>query len=491
MFKEPVQNTVFHDAEIDSFYQGKIYGDSYLGDDSCLSTLRALLYPRMTPDDTLSLYFFERGALSQGYLSESDHYRSIASNILDLGFLTYSNTLHIVNIYGSQSLVDKNIEILADKFHDIISYNYDINNQEWEQLKKVTDLFRKQFSVLCFINKEKRSVLVFVNNLNLTKLHYLQCAILGMFPWYFSPEQGVSDDEMSLINTLRNHDIHDYLDALKKIAEKTDYRTDFIKGKLGDFENRLLKLKQVECSRCIESNKNKIENYFASIKSLYKENTDYEIYILGLESKISENDKPEIMEYFLSNKNLDLVSADDSSITFNVRGYISFFDEDIVEKVINNTSSFAYSHCSSKYTKDVVEKFMTEIFIEQNYKISTCGQYKIYLQGDVAGVTDILWSDKYEHCLPNPHINEYGCLGDNRSVIVEALTQHNYILAIEQCSASIRNLNFADHTVMNVFMSRIFGSYIDKPILESSTCGNVLTPRELLDMISKEVESDE
>lgn len=48
-------------------------------------------------------------------------------------------------------------------------------------------------------------------------------------------------------------------------------------------------------------------------------------------------------------------------------------------------------------------------------------------------------------------------MGNYQRAINELLKNHNYIGAIEQCVASCRSLNFADSTVMQEFMRRLYG----------------------------------
>ena len=47
-------------------------------------------------------------------------------------------------------------------------------------------------------------------------------------------------------------------------------------------------------------------------------------------------------EYFIHNKNLDLVSVNDSSVTFMVKGQLLYFDEENAKRCINNGRSPFY-----------------------------------------------------------------------------------------------------------------------------------------------------
>ena len=53
MFRNLIGQTPLTDDFANDFFEGKIWGDSYNGDTTLIATLRALVYPRMGPGDSI------------------------------------------------------------------------------------------------------------------------------------------------------------------------------------------------------------------------------------------------------------------------------------------------------------------------------------------------------------------------------------------------------------------------------------------------------
>ena len=97
------------------------------------------------------------------------------------------------------------------------------------------------------------------------------------------------------------------------------------------------------------------------------------------------------------------------------------------------------------------------IFIDQVLKLRFCCAYRIRLGERVEGLRNYNYNESYETYIPNPHIDRYSCLGNYERTMNERLADNDAIGAIEQCISSCKSLNFADSTVMEVFMERMCG----------------------------------
>ena len=151
-------------------------GDSYCDDVSFVSTLRALVAPRINGDE-LSVRFY-----STNYSARI--LRSIPAENAVMSFSQrdwlLSRGIIYIHSFNALEQVDNyaNLELFNTTFLKVY--------KDWVRLEKVTDFFRKRFKVLCFINPELKSVVLFVDKLNMRRMHYLQCAIFAFLPWYFN-----------------------------------------------------------------------------------------------------------------------------------------------------------------------------------------------------------------------------------------------------------------------------------------------------------------
>lgn len=491
MFRDIIRDTPLTTEEASGFFS-RINGDSYSTDITFLSTLRALVYPRLPEDESLNLYF-----TSSSYTAERIAERGIRSSIrlaVDFDYVD-CNGIYI------HSFTHPNPE---DNKAWMVLMKSSLTKEfpEWHCLEKVTDFFKKSFDVLCFIAPETKSVVLFVENMNIRQMHYLQCSIFALLPWYFDPKNGVSQLEMELIESLRKKDSSAYIECISKIAEQYDFRTENIRRLLNGFE---LRHERQECESVKENIRyynEKINTYDRNISDCLRSIRDLEIRLFGLEAKISEgSDDSEIMDYFLRNNRLILESVtDDGSITFTVKSYLEYFDEDMAKSVIEKDTSYIYApdgrNCAHRISGDNMRKLMTAVFIDQTIRIRVCATYRFNLNGAVSGLSGHPYGFECREYTPNPHIDGYSCLGNYTRNINEFLRNHDYIGAIEQCAASCKSLNFGDSIVMAEFMKRIYGisdgqNRINIKCFELPD-GTVVTPIEAINWInSQEVQSDE
>lgn len=489
MFRAVINSTPMTSDAANDFFQ-HINGDSYNRDVSFLSTLRALVSPRMKENEGIYLRFSQTNYSSTEVSSIPT--RRMVPAILNP--TEFDDGMVFIHNFGSSSQEDNYacLELMKSSFESTFT--------GWHRLEKVTDFFRKTFYVLCFVNPDKRSVAVFTDNMDIRKMHYLQCGIFAFLPWYFDPNAGVSADEMALIKSLREKDAKAYEDCIAKIAEKYDFKTAKIKKLLGDFETRFERIECDKVRRTIADIDNNIESYNNYIADYLRQRREEEIRLLGLETKIaSGGGDSEIMDYFLSNNKLSLEAVTNDTMTFVVKDYITYFDEDMAKTIIDKDESYVYRPsgraCNNYILAEDMKKLMLAIFIDQTLRIRVCACYEFRLGQSVRGISDYRYSSEFREYTPNPHIDRYSCMGSYSGTINKMLKDNNYIGAIEQCVASCKSLNFADSTVMCEFMCRIYG--LNGHTNKNMRCielpdGTVVTPKEAIEwMKAQEAESNE
>lgn len=451
MFKANITQTPFTTDAANTYFQN-ITGSAFGYDISFLATLRALLAPRVGEEDHINLVFgssnYTAGNLRG--VSEEKAVSAICSNY----YLSRSGQLIIHSLKSNQEGNEFSFNVIEKKFTTV----YD----GYHRHEKLKTFYRKSFNLDCYINPELKSTIVFVENLDNKKMHYLQVSILAMLPWYLDPEVGLSEEELELAYSMRETSPDKYNRCLAKMVEKYDFRSARIRQMLGDFETRYEKM---ECDRV----RNEISSYDAKISELNNSIGDYLrhrnescIRLMGLEAKIAEGGDSEIMEYFLCNRRLVLERVTNTDMYFSVKDYLEYFDSDMAERIIRNRNSFVYYYGLSQRGEEGAEKakkLLTEIFVSENprLKIRFCAAYRFNLNGSVEGIRGHDFGFEFDGYMPNTHINGYACMGNYQRTINDMLRKRNYIAAVEQCVASCKSLNWGDSTVMESFMNTFWG----------------------------------
>ena len=448
MFKTPIRTSPLFDDTSNNFFEN-IQGDRFNGDVSFISTLRALVAPRMESSDTLYLRF-------NSSRHSAHDISGTPTGVAVRGICDYFDPNDSGSIYihsFNHHAQDSNYACL-----ELMKGSFCKTYPGWIRLEKVTEFYQRQFLTMCFINPERKSVAIFVDNMDMRKMHYLQCSIFAFLPWYFDPAKGVSEIEMELINSLREKTHEKYEDVIARIASGYDFRSAKIRKLLSGFETRYEKYERLDVANRIQNILQRITALNEEIGFHLREKNELDIKLLGLDNKISNtSEDSEIMEYFLCNDRLVLISVSDDNMLFGVKTYIEYFDEDMASSAISNKHSYLYHPDGEEGTipEASVEKLMKAIFIDQILKIRVCAAYEFNLNGSVSPRGAFNFGHEFRDCMPNPHIDGYRCLGNYQLTINELLSVRNYIAALEQCVASAKSLNFGDSVVMDLFSRAI------------------------------------
>lgn len=444
MFRPTINSTPLTSQTANTFFRN-IGGESFHNDVTFISTLRALVASRVSEGESVFVAF-RNTSYSKNTIEDNPSHAVL-------------NAMYDPRDYGEGSIIIHSFEGNASDnlaSFKIIEREFASHNSGFERIVKVTEFFRKTFYSLCYVNPAERKGVIFVDHLNIRRMHYLQCAIFAFLPWYFDPNAGVTEDEMDLIQSLRETTPERYMAAISKIASAYDFRGMHIRNSLKGFETIYEKHQCDSLRSSIQSYIRKIRDYNDQIANVLRNKNDAEIRLMGLEEKIArlEGEDSEIMEYFLCNTKLDLEYVNGSELTFVVKDYLMYFDEDMAKTIIDNNNSYVYRH-SRSFDREDVKKLMYAIFIDQVLKLRFCCAYTIRLGERVTGMRDYSYNESCDTYIPNPHIDRFSCLGNYERTMNERLMDNDAIGAIEQCISSCKSLNFSDSTVMEVFMDRM------------------------------------
>lgn len=440
MFKSSISSTMMTSDAANIFFQN-ITGEAYGSDQTFLATLRALIAPRLPEGESVHLSF-GRSDYNAAIIAETPVGRMVE---MVCGNMYLGNGQIYVHSLANRDEANNvaNIELLKQQFCNVY--------KGWQYLDKISNFYQKSFKVICFINPEMKSASLFVEQLNLQKLHYLQMSTLAFLPWYFNAENGIDEIEMKMLKSLRLRNSTDWESCIAEIASRYDFESGRIKALLSGYEIRFEKM---ECDR-VRRNISRIDSSLKDLDRQYvdclKRRDDLCIRLLGLERRVENGEQSELMEYFLCNKKLFLEDVDGTRMYFAVHDYLSYFDEDAATSYINNYNSYFYRNCNSSVTQDGMQKLLQAIFVDQTIRIRFCAAYSFDMNGEVKAQYMHNFGPEFRGYYPNPHIDRYECMGNYKRVINEALSKRDYVTALEQCIASAKSLNFHDSTVMGTF----------------------------------------
>lgn len=483
MFRTAIGVTPLTSEGANDFFQN-IRGDSFNGDNSLVATLRALIAPRIPDGESMYARFScvnrsaesIESAIANSKIADMVRYLSVSDGM----------TRGTISIISVNSPMQENNEAAMN----LLSQHFTGVFKDYHKLEAVTNLFRKNFYVLCFINPGIKNTVIFVQSLNIRKLHILQSAILGMLPWYFNPADGISELESELIYSFREPTSEKYEACIAKFAEKYDFESARIKKMLSNFEKQYERRELDATKRNIEEINREINRLNNQIGDHLNSLNEEHIRLLGLEAKIANDDgESEIMDYFLCNKKLVLEEVHGNELYFTVRDYLTYYDEEVVQRCIDNRHSFVYTENHGNITDSQMKKLMIACFIDQKIKIRFCAAYRFSMNGNVAPRGRIeAYAEGCETYMPNPHIHAYNCMGNYTRAINDFLRKRDYIGAFEQTIASAKSLNWCDSPVMTEFFRVLNGTsnYCRTMKCFELPDGSVVEPMKAIEWIENE-----
>lgn len=445
-----------------------INGTHYRNDVSFLATLRALLHKRVPKEESV---YLRLGNSRYGYseVKNSDN-RACAR-----AFLRSSNLLDgdvgIIYVHSFDGNEESNaacFEVLdAGAVHEVLN--------GYTEMKDLATFFgQRKISARFYMNEEKKNVIIFIERLDTKRWHLLQSLIPRYFPWYFR-DMPMEEAELNLVKSLTKRYAPDYEQAIEEFAKQFDFRTQIVRSALTGFEDRFEQDKLQNVRDQIANVNHQIDSLKERFSQYYKQIQDLTTQELGLIAKIrrgNTGEDSEFMEYFLCNKALNLVSVRGSTIEFIVTTTLSSFDPEVFDSSINNPESFFYRHYETDrpygnddMTDERIKKLMLAIFEDEELGLRVCAAYRLdFANGYYNGLQGYNYPVDMKDYTPNQHIQHYGCLGNNRRVIADAMMRRDYVAAMEACVSSAKNINFTEPNTGTYFMQKILSKNVGKII---------------------------
>lgn len=474
MFDRIIYSTALTTPAAQGYFENRIFGDGYCDDVSLVSTLRALFNSRIG-DSTIHVRFM---SLS---FAKNDWMGSSAINYVKRS-CNEDNALTVASFeYYENEANDFGYSMVEDRFGSL---------EGWVRLKQITDFFHANFEVMCFVNEQKRSSVLFVKKLNLRKYHQLQVAALNVLPWYFNPGSGnkPTELEMELLRSLQEKTADHYLSVIEKISKEFDFETLFITSKLAGFESIYEKQRLAELEGLVERYHSKIKSLQDEIKNVLRTINDQSDTIVGLRMKIESHDSDNsLTQFFLRNRNfrLDRISGA-STLVYHINTYLSYFDSDAFSVFLQDRHSIFYQYAPDTYSHELVERFFKALLVDDEIKMRMCAAYTLDIRSGFNAIEAFNYGADGENRMPNPHIDHYGCLGGYEYRASELMEKNDYISVLEMSVASAANLKATDDAVVRHFIKDIFdgrgGKCFELPD------GTLMNITEVMDYFKKEME---
>lgn len=469
MFNKGIYRTTLTSDAADRLFSNITASDA--PDQSFLATLRALLRKRLPTDETVRL------SCREMQLSES--------GISDATVSQYMNLFIPEAIRHSEpseyciSIINTTQPDAGAMMLEMVRSNTGTGRRYLSGYDRQEDLrvfYARKLNALFYTDHYQNTV-IFIDHLDLKSFHALQMMIPKYLPRLFA-DNPLTETETVLLKSTGNKSAAEYETLIEEFAKDLDIRAEIIRGKLAGFETVFERIRADEIRNQINGYQNNYDYNLAVLQEITQKLQNCQYTLAGLESSIQEHSgDSELMEYFMCNKNLSLIQVNGTTMEFVAHGYADIYDQDAFEQYAGNHGGFMYGGLSSAVTKMQMEQLYRSIFSEGKYKLRICAAYTADMRTGLKAYQSYSFPTESRTYLPNPHIQEYGCIGNYAGRFQEYMRKRDYVGAVDQAVVSARNLNFYDSIVIGTF-ARVLSHTTIKCI--EKTDGTLLTPQEAI-----------
>lgn len=482
MFNKNLGNVDPFISDVADQYFANITGAGFNEDYSFLATLRALLFRRMPEGNSIDLRIYRKD-YGRGTIAQHD-----PEPMMRAIFETEPDTLSIINYRTDEESIEALFNLVDNEETGYAKLSGSVEQKDIED--RIKDYAKVRF----YVNREQRYSVILVHNMDLKKYHFIQTFVIRALPWYFVGAPDCLDDlEKNLIKSFREKFAPDYEAAIAELGKLIDFRAAAIKMILGNFEKYAHEAEANGVKNTMEDIRRQIRENEQRYKQLMDSLNEQNIRFNGLRYIIDScGDESELIDYFNHNKSITPVSTYGTELKFIVKTFMEFFDEDMFSKYKRNGVIYQDKGIINDFFKnlDNRKKLIDELFSEApRFRVKLCGVYYINTGGSVRSEKQFTYPADCVDYLPNPHLQIFACLGNNRPSIQEALRNGNIIGAIEQCISGTKGVNMTEiEQTIQPFIKWICNSNSKIIRLED---GSDVTPREAVEWLDAQKKAQE
>ena len=449
-------------------FMNSVSGSDYQGDNTMVATLRALLFERLNGKP---LHYEYRDA------SNEWHKRKTAPAIFRAVFghdASVENKLVLSNIGALEN--DEEFNTLYDNLAKLAEPQKDISTYLFEN---------GGYKVGFLTDNARNSAYIFISNPNIRIYHLLQSFIPRYFKHLFV-ENPLTDLEKELVKSMTERNSANYLATIAKIASEKDYRKQVIECEMEGFERHCRDRQLEEARRRLADLKRKIEQLTNQQREAYNSYDEQNIRVEGIIALQNKaGDSHEIIDYFISNKAVDLVSADNGVLIFNVRTMLDFYDVEGYASMSRNGDIYnSYDLPTGNVFRDRANRklLMDNLFsASPKIAIKMCAYFELNARGTANSHINHDFGAAYQDYLPNPHFQRHNCLGSNEPEINNFLMQGEILAAVDQCISAARGVNV--HETGPTFRPMLHSVFENKNKIIRTADGVDMTPEEALNWL--------
>lgn len=305
-------------------------------------------------------------------------------------------------------------------------------------------------------------------------------AMPRLLPWLFK-DHPLTSDELAYLRALSTPDTDS--ESLTRMEEALYNKTDLPSRAADKAIESLFKgtidRRKTDLKRQIEALYRELEETRAHISKIFTDITSMNCELTGLDSKDESTLITEVKDYLHTQKDI-IVNTAGEELLLTITTFLSNYDPNDVDTFVFNSFT-PYSGIPTAARLDVRTLFKA-IFVDHIFKVKMVANYKLDFNCHVTAIKDSCSVDGSK-AIPNPHINEYACLGNYGPMLADAEDHRDFITAIAICQQSAGSMNLVETISTDYFWGNFATAYCkDIPVILTAT-GESITPKQAIEQL--------
>ena len=327
---------------------------------------------------------------------------------------------------------------------------------EFKEKSSISAFIKEKSDNECLVlyHEQKNAVGIFINSSDIRLYHLLLSFMSLYYPSLFASKP-LTDKDYALIKSLSKKDHVEFYNCVRNLVQP--YVKEFRMLQLSGLIKQMHEGKIQHALNDVNNQRATIDNleqrYGEAIAMLKQLIVTYE----GLKATENFDDaEKELVEYLSENKDIHNLDFRDHNLYFSVSTLLNRYNAEawntFKERGLIYDGDYGATHMLEVFNKKENRKLLLDnIFSEDPLLyIKICGNYQIDLRSCrlyTSETYDYVQADPiYKTYLPNPHLKIFGCLGEYKNRVMNALQAGNYVAAIELCVASAGSVNLDETT---------------------------------------------
>lgn len=434
--------------------------------------------------------YFTQLSVDDSVSNQFDNTFKVTLRVLTKDRIPLGKTLHLTTELpsGKESTFDYEICTAKVMQPKLSASGFLEKHPGWEENVAIREFVKEFFEMYILQNEEKTQVVVFLpQNHSLECFHLVQAFFPKYLPSLFT-DKPLTKTELEYLTSLTKTVSSFYFQTFLKIESLFDF-TDYMKALIMQKIFRKMKEQKVnKANKEWEDAKRTMEDCFNRYKAACSVLSDKAELLEA--ANLQKEDSQELTDYLSARKDVTLTQNKMNSFSIAVCTTIDLFDSDIYKRMKENISAYVLPRIpASKLKKESFIRFADHCFSEEaDCKIWVQGAYEIDMNGYANPVScrNMTWENKCAGF--NQHLEQYHCSGNYGPMVNDFCKQGDYIGAIEQITASVKSINFAEVTATIVpFFVQTYKD--NRPCIELPN-GERMTMAEAIAYFDKEEEHE-